>query len=107
MTEALNSLKCTQCMSRSKLFDKLSDEEQSLLAASRSEVRFKKGETIAKQGALAAQIMYVRSGIVKIYQESEEKNLVIGIKTAGHFVGLSVLFSNATFPFSIATYSDT
>ena len=38
---------------------------------------YKKGETIIKEGAKVTNITYIIDGLVKVYIESPEKNIII------------------------------
>jgi CRP/FNR family transcriptional regulator len=70
-------------------------------------VRFKKGETIAKQGSFASHVIFLKSGLVKVYLEGDQKDLILKIVTSDHFVSLSSVFDgNDSFIYSVSTYID-
>lgn len=88
-------------------FDFLSEEETNLLKANQREVKFKKGEIIAKQGSFASHVIYLKEGLVKVYLEGDQKDLILKIVTNDHFVSLSSVFDgNDSFIYSVSTYSD-
>ena len=88
-------------------FDFLNEEETILLKANSREVKFKKGEIIAKQGSFASHVIYLKEGLVKVYLEGDQKDLILKIVTNDHFVSLSSVFDgNDSFIYSVSTYSD-
>jgi len=85
----------------------LSEEENALLNANSRDVKFKKGEIIAKQGSFASHVIYLKEGLVKVYLEGDQKDLILKIVTNDHFVSLSSVFDgNDSFIYSVSTYSD-
>ncbi len=88
-------------------FGFLSEEETSLLKANQREVKFKKGEIIAKQGSFASHVVFLKEGLVKVYLEGDQKDLILKIVTDNHFVSLSSVFDgNDSFIYSVSTYTD-
>ena len=68
---------------------------------------FKKGETVCKQGAFASHIYFLEDGLVKIYLEERNKNLILTLSTTKNLLGLASIFEgNNKMPYSIATYTD-
>jgi CRP-like cAMP-binding protein len=69
-------------------------------------VRYKKKETIIKQNSHSAHIIYVKSGLVKLFTERRnDKNIVLRIATPGTFIGITQLHSS-TFDFSAIAMRD-
>ncbi|MEA3478249.1 MAG: Crp/Fnr family transcriptional regulator [Bacteroidota bacterium] len=88
-------------------FESLTDDEKDLLEKNSVTVDYKKGETISKQGSFASNIIYIESGLVKVYIEGKPKNLILTITPADHFVGLqAIIEGNNTFLYSVSTYID-
>jgi CRP-like cAMP-binding protein len=71
----------------SACFDVLTEEEKDLLTRNTVDIRYKKGEVIAKQGSFASHVIYLTEGLVKVYIEGK-KDLVLKIIPADHFIGL-------------------
>jgi len=89
------------------IFDYLTDDEKELLDANKRDVKFKKGETLAKQGSFASHVIFLKSGLVKVYLEGDQKDLILKIVTNDHFVSLSSVFDgNDSFIYSVSTYID-
>ncbi|MCE4563619.1 Crp/Fnr family transcriptional regulator [Maribellus sp. CM-23] len=87
-------------------FKELSVDELIQINKNRVELTFKKGETIIKQGALAAHIVYIKSGLVKVYREHGTEELVLSLESKGKMIGLQALFSQGIYPYSVTAYDD-
>ncbi len=99
---------CVDCTQMSDCFRVLSKEELELVGQKMVRLSFRKGEIIAKQGAFATHIMFVKSGLVKLYRESEndQNDLIINIYAADNILGLSSLFGDSIFHYSVAALED-
>jgi CRP/FNR family transcriptional regulator len=98
---------CTLSYEVANCFNKLSHDEMLLLENNRVEVSYKKGETICKQGTYASHIMYICSGLVKIYMENENSSLTLKILPAGNMIGLTALQDGANiFQYSAYAYQN-
>lgn len=91
----------------SDCFSTLSEDEKELLKNNTIDIIFKKGEVIAKQGSFASHIIYLRSGLAKIFIAGKGKDLIIKITPERRFIGLSSIFEgNNKFIYSASTYID-
>ena len=98
---------CFECVFKSESFKHLSYTELRLTNENKSLLRFKKDETIAKQGAFVTHIFYLKKGLVKIYREVNYKsNLITEVHRSGKLLGLSYLFGDNIFQYSIAALED-
>ncbi|MBN2175813.1 MAG: Crp/Fnr family transcriptional regulator [Bacteroidales bacterium] len=89
-------------------FDQLTDEEKKIIAEHTVNIKYKKGEIIAKQGSFASHVILLNEGLVKIYLEGNPKDLIIKIIPSNHLITLSSIYEgNNTFIYSAATYLDT
>jgi CRP/FNR family transcriptional regulator len=85
----------------------LSMEEAELVRASKTQVLFRKGDHLSKQGAFASYALFVISGLAKQYIEGEgPKNFNLRIIQPGEFVGLSAVFTKNTFKYSSVAITD-
>ncbi len=88
-------------------FEHLTKEEAELLETNKRDVKFKKGEMIAKQGSFASHVVFLKEGLVKVYLEGNQKDLILKIVPDNHFLSLSSVFDgNNTFIYSVSTYMD-
>lgn len=99
---------CIFCQHKSECFKQLSESELEVANQAKVQLRFKKKEIIAKQGAFASHVMYIRDGLVKQYMEgkSGHQDVIINFFTSGQIIGLSSLFGKSTFDFSVAAVED-
>ncbi len=94
---------CRNCPYKSKAFSHLSPEEILNLQRHCLIIRFKKGEIITKQGTLASHSLYVSQGLVKLYVEGKNRNIIIKLIPESNFIGLHSLFSEHNiYNFSVA-----
>jgi len=104
----MNISTCTIPEVNLPIFENLSPEEFDLLAQNTLKVKYKKGETIFKQGTYAAHIVYIKTGLAKAYIEGFSEILVLKIATPGAYLALSTVSDETkVFPYSAKTYVDT
>lgn len=88
-------------------YELLTDEEKLLIDEHSVSLNFKKGETVCKQGAFASHIYFLEEGLVKVYLEEKNKNLILTLSTTKNLLGLTSIFeTNNKLPYSISTYTD-
>jgi len=88
-------------------FETLSEEEIRMLEESKLEVSYKKGEIVCKQGTFASHILFLCSGLVKVYLEEGDDILTLKIVPQGNIIGLTSLSKyNQVFPYSVKAYQD-
>lgn len=107
MENNITEKSCMNCVTKSLCFSKLSDEELRLVDANKVELKYKKGEIIAKQGSYVNQILYLQKGLVKIYKEvTDDNNLILTIFPHGSLIGLPSLYSDNKMQYSAAAVVD-
>jgi len=98
---------CTVSSLHCRCFDKLTDDERKWLDERSVKIRYKKGEIICKHGALASHIMYIESGLIKVYLDNGVNTLVLKVLPQGNLLGLSSISDDTnTFQYSAMTYVD-
>ncbi|MBK6966021.1 MAG: cyclic nucleotide-binding domain-containing protein [Bacteroidales bacterium] len=98
---------CVSFVYELSCFDLLTEVEKELINTTSVLVNYKKGENICKQGSFASHIMYIETGLVKVYLEGNPKNLILTITPRHNLLGLQSLFEgNNTFLYSISTYTE-
>lgn len=98
--------KCVDCNCKSLPFKELTVDELLLMNKNRVELSFKKGDTIIKQGALAAHLVYIKSGLVKVSREQHNNEMVLSLETKGKMLGLHALQSKSIYPYSVTAYDE-
>lgn len=91
---------CTECRYKSEPFKKLTDEQMNRVDHHRTELTYKKGDLIAKQGMFMSNIIYIRKGFVKVFLESDDDVTILRIAKPGSFIGIQALYGEDVFPFS-------
>lgn len=95
------------CDIQAPCFQNLMPEEVELVRASKTQVLFRKGDSITKQGAFASYILFIINGFARQYLESDgTKNFNLHIIKPGEFVGLSAVFSENIFNYSAVALTD-
>lgn len=99
---------CTVPAEKTNYFDFLTDTQKLLVDKNQRSVSFNKGEIITKQGTFSSHIIFMESGLVKMYHERGEETLILKILGPGSIIGLSALQRNENiFYFTTRAYIDT
>ena len=93
------------CDIQAPCFQMLSPEEVELVRGSKTQVRFRKGDHLTKQGAFASYVLFIISGLARQYVEGE-RDYNLRIIKPGEFVGLSAVFTKNTFNYSSIALTD-
>ena len=100
---------CLKCRMISRCFKSLTTEQLRELSDKKVTHNFRKREVIARQGTPASHIVFIKSGFVKLYIESEtnENEMIVNLFGRDQLVGLSSLFDGRTYQYSVATLTET
>ena len=88
-------------------FKELTPEQLIEINRNRAEITFKKGETLFKQGVMASHLVYLKSGLVKLYRENGHEEMILSIEGKGKLLGLQALFGKNLYPYSVQAYTET
>lgn len=95
------------CDIQAPCFQMLSQDEVELVRASKTQVLFRKGDNLTKQGAFASYVLFVINGLAKQYLEGDStKYFNLRIIKPGEFVGLSAVFTKNRFNYSSVALTD-
>ena len=95
------------CDVQAPCFQALASDEINLVQSSKTQVQFRKGDNISKQGTFASYILFIINGMSIQYIEDEgDKNYNIRIIQPGDFVGLGAVFSKNTYDYSTRAITD-
>ena len=107
MKSILNTDQEFICDIQAPCFQMLSPEEADLVKESKTQILFRKGDNLTKQGAFASYALFVIKGLAKQYIEGDgSKNFNLRIIKPGEFVGLSAIFTKNTFNYSSVALTD-
>jgi len=107
MDRYLTKTNCNNCSERSECFVQLTKNTEEFYNLQKTHISYKKGETIIKEGVKVSNITYIIDGLVKVYIESPEKNIIIKLLKSDDFIGLTSLFGDDTYYFSVSALKDT
>jgi CRP-like cAMP-binding protein len=89
-------------------FANLLPEEIELIKDSKTQVLFRKGESLTKQGAFASSVLFVVEGLVRQYIVGDtNRDFNLRIIRNSEFIGLSAAFSKHTYDYSTVALKET
>ncbi len=95
------------CDINSPCFQLLTMDEVEMVKSSKTQVLFRKGDNLTKQGAFTSYVLFVVNGYARQYVEGEQgKTFNLRIIKPGEFVGLSAVFSKNKFNYSAVALTD-
>lgn len=95
------------CDINAPCFSKLLPEEIELVQSGKTQVLFRKGDNLTKQGAFTSYVLFIVNGLAKQYLEGDgTKNFNLRIIRQGEFVGLSAVFYENIFSYSSIALTD-
>ena len=98
---------CLFCERKADCFKHLSREELELFHKTKSTVRYKKGETIIKQGTEFTHVVSFNDGLAKLNLElGANKNLLIGIIKPSEILGGPGMFADNRYSFSVTALTE-
>ncbi len=107
MNKYSESTNCLDCKKSSKCFKKLIPSELEFINQNKTQIQYRRGETICKQGAFASYVLYIADGLVKIYLESRgNKNINVNISKSNEFIALSAIFGENIYNYSALALCD-
>lgn len=99
---------CLTCDEQSPLFCMLTDEELEIIRTNRSKVKFKKGETICKQGSPLTHVLSINDGLAKLFLEGiGNRNAIIKIVKPSNFIGGPGLYVDQLHHYTVTALMDT
>ena len=88
-------------------FQLISREDLEKLSENRTQITYLKGETIFKQGALAPHVLFIQSGLIRVYiQTGRSRVQNLWISRSGDFLAFSSLFGERTYAYSAVAMKD-
>lgn len=88
-------------------FQLISKQELESLSENRTQLTYLKGETIFKQGAFAPHVLFIQSGLIKVYlQTGKNKVQNLWIARTGDFLAFSSVFGEKVYACSAVAIKD-
>ncbi len=73
----------------------------------RVDVKYRRGESLCKQGIFASSVYYIKEGLVKLSSEDTHGSLVLSVESRGYFLGLQALSPPHKYTYSSIAFEDT
>jgi len=88
-------------------FQLISREELESLSEKRTQITYLKGETVFKQGAFAPHVLFIQSGLIRVYLQTGRNRVQnLWISRSGDFLAFSSLFGERTYSYSAVAIKD-
>jgi CRP/FNR family transcriptional regulator len=101
------STNCLDCKRSAKCFKKLIPSELEFINQNKTQILYRKGENICKQGAFASYVLFISDGLVKLYLEgSNNKDINLKILKTSEFIGLSSIYGDNIYNYSTVALKD-
>ena len=85
-------------------FDVLTEEQISLINNNSHIIQHKSGELIFMQDRPVSHLIYLKSGLIKLYMKVEEKKeIIVDVMGDNQFIGLAAIFYENLYPYSISS----
>jgi CRP-like cAMP-binding protein len=85
----------------------LTSEQIEFINKNSFEIRHRAGEIIFMQGRPVTHLIYVKSGLLKMYRELEvEREMILDIIPEQQYIGLTSIFYDALYPYSTASITN-
>jgi len=97
---------CIDCKCKSGPFLALSAEQLKRVDRHRTELSYKKGEMLCKQGTFISSMIFVKKGFVKLFLDNNDPT-ILSIVKSGSFIGLQSLYGEDIFHYSAEALNDT
>ena len=98
---------CEGCELKSLFFENVSTLEIESICTRKTEIPFKKGEVIIREGDPIEKFIYLKQGLVKLYRHAEQsREQIICFALPLDFVSLLSVFSEKNYNYSVAALED-
>ncbi len=95
------------CELNAPCFSILKPEEVELVRSSKTQVLYRKGDNLTKQGTFASYVLFMIKGLaIQYIEDVNNKTFNLRIIQPGEFIGLSSIFKNNTFNYSSIAITD-
>ncbi|MCD4665821.1 MAG: Crp/Fnr family transcriptional regulator [Bacteroidales bacterium] len=99
---------CRDCIAKAGCFKRFLPDEIDFLNEHKTQVLFRKGETVCKKGVFPSNVKYIADGLVKVFIEGpNNRNIIVKLVSTGDFLGLSSICGTKTYTYSATALKDT
>lgn len=97
---------CAICRFKSDAAKKLTEEEIEKLSFNCTLIKFKKGDSVIKQGMFSTNVAYLRRGLVKIHIAGPYYEQIVRLFNAPGYLGLPTTFGDKINQYSVTVIDD-
>ncbi len=97
---------CRLCGLKSPAAELLSSSELETLELNCAQINFKKGDVIFREGTLATNIAYLKSGLVKVHMKGPTGDKILRLMKAPTYLGLPTTFGDKVNHYSATALID-
>lgn len=97
---------CKNCPFNSKAAATLCDSSFEQLSANHLVLKFKKGDTIIKQGMYSTNVVFLRTGLAKIHLAGPYHEQIVKLVKASTYLGLPTTFGDKINQYSVTAVTD-
>lgn len=98
---------CKHCVFNTRATSMLSDKSFEQLSDNHLELRFKKGDSIIKQGMFSTNVVFLRYGLAKIHLAGPYHEQIVRVVKAPTYLGLPTTFGDKINQYSVTAVTDT
>jgi CRP-like cAMP-binding protein len=98
---------CKLCNFKSPAAELLTANEIAILADNCAQISFKKGDIIFREGTLATNIAYLKSGLVKLHMKGPISDKILRLMKAPSYLGLPTTFGDKVNNYSATALTET
>lgn len=107
LTKTYIKTNCIDCKCKSGPFERLSEEQMLKVDRNRTELNYRKGEILCKQGTFVSSLIFVKKGFVKVFLENGDDPTILSVVKPGSFIGLQSLYGENIFHYSAEAMTET
>lgn len=97
----MDKINCVLCKEKSTASCILSSEDLESLSNNNTQVQFRKGDIIFRQGTLSTDIKYLKEGLAKIHKTGPSKEKIINLVKGPSYIGLSTTLADKINRYSV------
>lgn len=97
---------CKNCVFKSQSAESLDESHLGHLSCNNAMVNFRKGDSIIKQGTFSTNIVYLRSGLVKVHISGPYHEQIVRLIKATRYLGLPTTIGDKINQYSVTAISD-
>jgi CRP/FNR family transcriptional regulator len=98
---------CESCLIKSCAAEVLNKQELQVLSANCAGVSYNKNEKLFQQGSLCSNIIYVKTGIVKIHKKGPLKDQILKLVKSPRFIGIPTVLGDKVNHYSATALTPT